>query len=42
MDQVHATGTIVPIKGTMLSTQLPGTVESINFESGQDVAEGEI
>ena len=42
MDQIHATGTIVPIKGTMLSTQLPGTVESLNFESGQDVAEGEI
>ena len=26
----------------MLSTQLPGTVESLNFESGQDVAKGEI
>ena len=26
----------------MLSTQLPGTIESLNFESGQDVAEGEI
>ena len=42
IDQIQATGTIVPIKGTMLSTQLPGTVESLNFESGQDVAEGEI
>ena len=42
IDQVQAPGTIVPIKGTMLSTQLPGTVESLNFESGQDVSEGEI
>ena len=41
-DQVQAPGTIVPIKGTLLSTQLPGTVESLNFESGQDVAKGEI
>ena len=42
IDQIQATGTIVPIQGTLLSTQLPGTVESINFESGQDVAVGDI
>lgn len=42
IDEVQATGTIVPIQGTLLSTQLPGTVESLNFESGQDVASGEI
>ena len=42
IDQLQAPGTIAPIKGTMLSTQLPGTVESLNFESGQDVTEGEI
>ena len=42
IDQIQATGTIVPIQGTLLSTQLPGTVESINFESGQDIEVGDI
>ena len=42
IDEVEATGTVVPIQGTLLSTQLPGTVQSINFESGQDVAVGNI
>ncbi|MEC7608585.1 MAG: efflux RND transporter periplasmic adaptor subunit [Verrucomicrobiota bacterium] len=42
IDQIQATGTIVPIQGTQLSTQLPGTVESINFESGQDIEVGDI
>ena len=42
IDEVQATGTVVPIQGTLLSTELPGTVQSINFESGQDVAIGDI
>ena len=42
IDEVQATGTVVPIQGTLLSTELPGTVQSINFESGQDVASGDI
>ena len=42
IDEVQATGTVVPIKGTLLATQLPGTVESLNFESGQDVAIGDV
>ena len=42
IDEVEATGTVVPIQGTLLSTQLPGTVQSINFESGQDVVIGNI
>ena len=42
IDEIQATGTVVPIQGTLLSTELPGTVQSINFESGQDVAAGDI
>ena len=42
IDEVQATGTVVPIQGTLLSTELPGTVQSINFESGQDVVIGDI
>ena len=42
IDEVQATGTVVPIQGTLLSTELPGTVQSINFESGQDIEVGDI
>lgn len=42
IDLTETIGTITPKQGVMLSTELPGTVDSLNFESGQRVAAGEI
>lgn len=42
IDLTETFGTITPKIGVMLSTELSGTVDSLNFESGQKVAAGEI
>lgn len=39
---LEAVGTVRPVRGAELSTELPGVVESFGFQSGQDVAQGDL
>lgn len=40
--QSKAVGTIAPVKGVTLSAELSGTVQSIDFESGQKIKKGTV
>ena len=39
---LSAVGTVAPVQGVMVSADLPGTVERINFDSGRAVRAGEV
>ncbi len=40
--EITAVGTLVAVQGVTVSTEVPGTVRSIAFQSGQDVKEGQL
>jgi membrane fusion protein, multidrug efflux system len=40
--QLAAVGTVVPVRGVDVTTEIAGLVRSINFKSGQEVKAGEI
>jgi membrane fusion protein (multidrug efflux system) len=39
---LNAVGTVAPVQGVMVSADLPGTIERINFDSGRAVRAGEV
>lgn len=41
-DRIKAIGTLVASQGVDLSSEVAGIIESINFESGQDIAKGDL
>lgn len=40
--QMHAIGTLVPVRGVDVTTEIAGMVRSVGFASGQDVKAGEV
>jgi len=38
--QLRAVGSLIAVQGVMLSTEVPGIVRQLNFESGETVEEG--
>ena len=39
---LSAVGTVAPVQGVMVSADLPGTIERLNFDSGRAVRAGEV
>jgi len=40
--QLRAVGSLIAVQGVMLSTEVPGTVRQLNFESGETVEQGQV
>ncbi len=40
--QIEATGTLNPVQGTMIASEVPGRITKINFKSGKHVKAGDI